>query len=75
MFVVLKVVKLKIRLLEVKRTELRITVEKGFPSNQNRTKTTQSASEATCSKLETYWTRLGLRVDIFHRVSASGSSF
>jgi len=32
-------------------------------------------SEVFVMKLESYWTRLGLRVDIFHRVSAFGSSF
>jgi len=29
----------------------------------------------TSNMLEIYWTRLGLQVEIYHRVSASGSSF
>jgi len=35
----------------------------------------ESALEVTYSKSETCWIRLGLRVEIFHRVSASGSLF
>ena len=44
------------------------------PTSRNGWKLKESASQATCSKSEAYWTRLWLRVDIFHRISASGSS-
>jgi len=44
-------------------------------SSRNGWKPKESALEVTCSKSETCWIQIGLRVEIFHRVSASGSSF